>query len=1176
MKKSIRYLIVTGSFILLLSCLFSLAVLQGGKAYAEEVHSFSAEKYTETDYLLNEDGTDSEKMLRDYAKELKMKPEDEPITDLDKIIPVEYLRVEQSGAAGDEKQFSYMGKEYGFFVKHRLFDPYQITYGIDIVLIDFKQSYNKDTGEAYFEVRPILNESFWHRSVGGEDVWYRAKFVNVAGSEGLLYVGEEYFISNPVITTAVLNEHELNYGDAGYSKANDTGNIISQARVNYNAVQLNNATIVPLVNMSVRYLVASIPVVGQYVDLGLNLRDSLEEIKKGMKENVSATDENLAIFQNESKEVQRLGGSPYTRAMSMQADQSFLLSSKDLEEDHYFRGITVLDNTDACMRMKQVCSFDIITRKGSSVTYHNNQNEEGTRVPFQAVSESVLQEEYGCQTISLQEEDNAYFLPNGTSTYLFTPAFTGEYTLKSSAAAADFSVRENGTEIPLLSELDAEEICVLLEAGKTYLIDFSLTDRTAYGQFPFIITFPSIEKDRSVTVSLSAGKIAAYSFTVPQSGYYRFDFGSAINSAFIGRNGQFGESAGKKNYGYFLQDERYSVILSSSQSLSLTVYFTEVDALTLGEEMPVFSYENVYYASYRNNSNALKNYVVSVLTDSDQAALIWEIKDANNDTLLATILDSYRSAMFEIPAKTTVYIGVFSSDVMSDAKIVLREEAAAHHWIVDGVPIEGDTLRLARGASVKIGFQIGNVEKGLMSKTNDVFSISNSRLTVKADALLGAYEYVAADGLPSGYSYAHQLKVYAIMEKITDITVETGGTSDGKEDEITLKWGCDAITEIRLTFLPVSGEICSVTLGNLLGKNEFYFVEMVRTDKYEYTNFFLDRLSIFGGACVIQVDWVKLDPLESASRSAYQILNHTDEMEVADGSCTPYFKGGSGTASAPYLLSGIQQLYNIRYDNDAHYLMTGSMFFHLGIAWTPIPEFRGVLIGDFRSFLYPILDVSVTNIGIFGVNRGTIRNVKLIGVRNDANWGITSRTFYYGGLVGINYGVIDNCTNSSDTLSLQGYYNACIGNFVGKNSGGTIRKASTSNLLTGSGYVGGIVGRNEAGGTVEDCSCSGYIEYVWTTANRSMGGLIGYNDNATVKNNRFSGKIVWVCEERNKDILPSIGLIVGYNTGGTFFENDSEDATYHIDCESLYVIIMIWDQSGRVMKKENGQVGWEE
>ena len=49
MKKSIRYLIVTGSFILLLSCLFSLAVLQGGKAYAEEVHSFSAEKYTETE-----------------------------------------------------------------------------------------------------------------------------------------------------------------------------------------------------------------------------------------------------------------------------------------------------------------------------------------------------------------------------------------------------------------------------------------------------------------------------------------------------------------------------------------------------------------------------------------------------------------------------------------------------------------------------------------------------------------------------------------------------------------------------------------------------------------------------------------------------------------------------------------------------------------------------------------------------------------------------------------------------------------------------------------------------------------------------------------------------------------------------------------------------------------------
>ena len=127
--------------------------------------------------------------------------------------------------------------------------------------------------------------------------------------------------------------------------------------------------------------------------------------------------------------------------------------------------------------------------------------------------------------------------------------------------------------------------------------------------------------------------------------------------------------------------------------------------------------------------------------------------------------------------------------------------------------------------------------------------------------------------------------------------------------------------------------------------------------------------------------------------------------------------------------------------------------------------------------------------------------------------------------------------------------------------------------ICGSGTsLGGAVGTNYS--YVENVTCSAEIEYIWNTINGSVGGIVGYN-HENIEECIFNGDIYWTCEIRDKNILPSIGMICGWNEKGTLSGNDISGGTGHIDSECYYFLgIMIWDQNGRVMKKENGQTGW--
>lgn len=131
-----------------------------------------------------------------------------------------------------------------------------------------------------------------------------------------------------------------------------------------------------------------------------------------------------------------------------------------------------------------------------------------------------------------------------------------------------------------------------------------------------------------------------------------------------------------------------------------------------------------------------------------------------------------------------------------------------------------------------------------------------------------------------------------------------------------------------------------------------------------------------------------------------------------------------------------------------------------GQPWTPIGTeehpFNGVLDGGGHTIsgLY-IDDEAKDNQGLFGVNAGTIKDLKAEGtVKGHDN---------VGGIAGTNAagGTITGCTADVNVTG-----NNYVGGIAGKNEG-TIENCTSYGSVTGNDYVGGIAGSNGAQGTIK-------------------------------------------------------------------------------------------------------------
>ena len=164
-----------------------------------------------------------------------------------------------------------------------------------------------------------------------------------------------------------------------------------------------------------------------------------------------------------------------------------------------------------------------------------------------------------------------------------------------------------------------------------------------------------------------------------------------------------------------------------------------------------------------------------------------------------------------------------------------------------------------------------------------------------------------------------------------------------------------------------------------------------------------------------------------------------------------------------------------------------------GKSWTPIGTYYdNSYTGTFDGGGHTITGLTFTTndefAGLFGwLNRaGTVKNVVMEGVQ------ITSNQIYggsIGGVVGSGWGTIENCSVSG---SVSG--TVYVGGVVGVQIGGSITGCSSSATVKGTVDVGGVAGQTNSSATLTACYATGnVIIEINPKKNIAGGGLVGMN-----------------------------------------------------------------------------------
>ena len=249
----------------------------------------------------------------------------------------------------------------------------------------------------------------------------------------------------------------------------------------------------------------------------------------------------------------------------------------------------------------------------------------------------------------------------------------------------------------------------------------------------------------------------------------------------------------------------------------------------------------------------------------------------------------------------------------------------------------------------------------------------------------------------------------------------------------------------------------------------------------------------------------------TVSLAAAKDLGYTIE---SNGSYTVY--NADGLLNVAELVNGGKTDINITLDKNID--LTGK-------GWTPIgTSFDNSYKGTFDGGGHTITGLTVTTndqfVGLFGyLNRaGTVKNVVMEGIQITSNhmFGCT------GGVVGYSWGTIENCSVSG---SVSG--TVYVGGVVGAQIGGSITGCSSSATVKGTVDVGGVAGQTNSSATLTACYATGNVTIEINPAKNIAGGsLVGMN----------AGSSLLACYATGN--VTSTGSSTGYVHIGGFLGNN--------------------------------------
>lgn len=239
---------------------------------------------------------------------------------------------------------------------------------------------------------------------------------------------------------------------------------------------------------------------------------------------------------------------------------------------------------------------------------------------------------------------------------------------------------------------------------------------------------------------------------------------------------------------------------------------------------------------------------------------------------------------------------------------------------------------------------------------------------------------------------------------------------------------------------------------------------------------------------------------------------------------------GDGTAASPYQIVTAEDLSTFRdivtSTPDACALLKADITVPSG-TWIPIADyneglvFKGTFDGDGHSVSITAQAPISNYQGLFGYNKGTIKNVTVSGA--------VSGSEYVGGIAAVNEGTIENAANQAEIVSTAPV--AFAGGIAGINYGDIVSATNNGSVTSQSAgsCTGGVAGAAPSGsitssnntGTITGANANTLDEY-----NEScVGGITGLNFQSEISISSNTGRIL------STDTDSYVGGIAGLNNG---------------------------------------------
>ncbi|OLA44938.1 MAG: hypothetical protein BHW39_05675 [Firmicutes bacterium CAG:552_39_19] len=627
-------------------------------------------------------------------------------------------------------------------------------------------------------------------------------------------------------------------------------------------------------------------------------------------------------------------------------------------------------------------------------------------------------------------------------------------------------------------------------------VSFSLEDKMGFG-------------DNVVEIDMNDRKV--YKMTVSTSGYYLISVSNmkiSLSGATYIAKGEYYVylKANTPKYMYFTNTADYSI------TVNVGVYEPNEIDLNQSTQITNSSQKVMKYSNPYNSSMAYK------LDINWSGGIKYATVYNSNGSTIGSVTTSGTSNTysFTLGAKQTCYVVYSSIDSSISSNLYINPSQL--RWKIDSKVYDANRIQLPRGDTYTIELvvlyngTIVDYSSPYVNTSSTNFVFSNNMLSISEKALIG-----------------YDITIYPTLAPDYLLTVQIGYGNEfswyvSNGNNVTLSWNVNA-TYDKINFSIVNSNGTTYPLS----KN---------ANQFDITSYLPTRL----GTTKIKLNNIVINGIT--------FNNGTDFLNVNDKTVDNLFAGGNGTSSSPYQITHKRHFGNISVANGKYYILKNNL--SLG-NWTNFFELKGTLDGNDKQILMTsYIDNYVGDMGLFSKNKGTIKNLTL--KANISTTVSTTNWINIGGFAGVNEGKIDNCymesyigrDNHSHTKSgnthvyvvdiYVGTINTVrIGGITGYNKG-IITNCRNYSSIYGRGDIGGIAGKSEGDGSstgyIYNSDNYGRIYYLWSSENRSIGGIVGYQVSGTI-DLCYNYAIISYDSDKieNSAIKPCMGRIVGHKCG---------------------------------------------